>query len=151
MLAILAYPLTGAGFYVLGRRRRLVRWIAAGLFLWVLMIVAVRFPLPKLCVFAFTARCSRLGVTGRPAVREAAGAARKDGSLLFAALLVVAGRGGSFAVKHWLAEAFSIPSGAMVPTLLVGDHIMVSKGRRQRRSAATSSSSSSRWTDAPTT
>jgi signal peptidase I len=30
-------------------------------------------------------------------------------------------------VKAWLIEAFHIPSGSMIPTLLVGDHIMVDK------------------------
>ena len=55
VLALFAYPLAGAGFYVLGRQRRLVRWIGGGVLLWVLAIVAVRLQLPKLCVFAFAA------------------------------------------------------------------------------------------------
>ena len=31
VLAILAFPLSGAGFYILGRPQRLARWLAAGL------------------------------------------------------------------------------------------------------------------------
>ena len=130
MLAVLAYPLAGAGFYVLGRQRRLVRWIGAGLCIWVLAIVAVRFQLPKLCVFAFAAMVFA-GLAALVDILVAGPLAPPKGRvLLIAALLVVAGRGGAFAVKSWLSEVFSIPSGAMVPTLLVGDRIVVSKGRR---------------------
>lgn len=42
-------------------------------------------------------------------------------SSLLLALLVV------FAVRSSLIEAFKIPSGSMIPTLLVGDHIFVNK------------------------
>lgn len=129
VLAVLAYPLAGAGFYVLGRPRRLVRWIAAGLCIWLLAIVAVRFPLPKLCVFAFAAWVFAALAALIDILVTGPLAPPKGRVLLIAVLLVVAGRGGSFAAKRWLADAFSIPSGAMVPTLLVGDHIMVSMGR----------------------
>jgi signal peptidase I len=129
VLGILAYPLTGAGFYALGRPRRLVRWVAAGLILWVLTIVSVRFQLPKLCVFAFTAMMIATVASLVDLLVAGPLAPPKGRALLIAALLVVTGRGGAFAVKRWLAEAFSIPSGAMIPSLLIGDHIMVSKGR----------------------
>ena len=41
-------------------------------------------------------------------------------SLLFALLLV-------FAIRSSVIEAFKIPSGSMIPTLLIGDHIFVNK------------------------
>ena len=33
-------------------------------------------------------------------------------------------------MKKWLVEAYYIPSGGMIPTLLLGDHIMVAKTKR---------------------
>jgi signal peptidase I len=32
-----------------------------------------------------------------------------------------------FALRAWVIEAFQIPSGAMIPTLMIGDHIFVRK------------------------
>ena len=129
VLAILAYPLAGAGFYALGRGRRLVGWIVACVVIWVLAIMAVRLQLPNLCVFAFAALVFAALATLVDLLVAGPLAPPKGRVLLVAVLLVVAGRGGAFAVKRWLCEAYSIPSGAMIPTLLVGDHIMVSKGR----------------------
>jgi signal peptidase I len=129
VLAVLAYPLAGVGFYVLGRRRRLVCWIAAALCTWVLAIVAGRLPAPKLCVFAF-AGLTFVALAALVDILVAGPSTPPKGRvLLIAVLLVIAGRGGSFAVKRWLIEPFSIPSATMAPTLLAGDHIMVRKGQ----------------------
>jgi signal peptidase I len=55
--------------------------------------------------------------------------APRTGRAIVVVLLVVAGgRGLGVAEKHWLAEAFHIPSAAMLPTLAPGDRIMVKKG-----------------------
>src|SRR6188768_3332503 len=52
-VALFSYPLAGAGFYLLGHRRRFAAWTTAGLLAWALMIVAVWVPLPRLCVVSF--------------------------------------------------------------------------------------------------
>ena len=52
VVAILAQPIAGAGFYLLRRPRRFVGWTAAGLLVRVLLIVAARAALPKLCAIA---------------------------------------------------------------------------------------------------
>jgi len=41
--------------------------------------------------------------------------------------IFVCERAALYGVRNWLIESFSIPSAAMAPTLLVGDHIMVKK------------------------
>jgi signal peptidase I len=130
--AFLAYPVAGMGFCVLGHQRRFVVLTAAGLMTWVLLIVSVWVPVPKMCVFAFAAFVAlwlpALIATG---LAKPAGAVKH--AWLIAVLAIVGVRGAGVAVKQWLVEAFKIPSGAMVPTLLVGDHIMVKKGRHVER------------------
>ena len=50
--SILAFPLAGAGLYILNRPRRLAGWVVTALALWALMIVAARVGLPKLFIGA---------------------------------------------------------------------------------------------------
>jgi signal peptidase I len=53
------------------------------------------------------------------------------GRALVTLLVVFVGVGsGSYGVKRWLVESFSIPTATMQPTLLVGDHVMVKKSVR---------------------
>jgi len=130
VLAILAFPLSGAGFYVLGRPQRLARWVAVTVLLWVLMIVGIRTFHPKLVMIAFPAMFAvafasivAVGFSARGAL-PAAGRA-----WLIAIAFVICPRVLGIPVKVWLVEAFQMPSGSMIPTLLVGDHMFVSKGR----------------------
>ncbi len=46
---------------------------------------------------------------------------REYGEALFTALLI------AFFIRSFVIEAFKIPSGSMIPTLMIGDHIFVNK------------------------
>ena len=64
-----------------------------------------------------------------PAGEPAAGEARQSGKSIvreYAEAIVVAMLL-AFAIRVFVVQAFKIPSGSMIPTLLIGDHILVSK------------------------
>lgn len=58
-----------------------------------------------------------------PAKREPKGKSvlREYGEALFVALLL------ALVIRSFVVQAFKIPSGSMIPTLLIGDHILVNK------------------------
>jgi signal peptidase I len=129
VVALLAQPIAGAGFYLLGRRRRFAVWTAAALLTRLLLIVTVWAVLPKLCAIAIVAWFAiALASVVDTAIAKPRGAALGNGvsiGLLFIAVAI----GGSLATKQWLIESFRIPAGSMMPNMLVGDHIFVKKGR----------------------
>jgi signal peptidase I len=129
VLGFLAYPLMGAGFFALRRPRALAVWAAVGLSLLLLAIIGVRAPAPKLAVLALAGLYATLlwslGHTAFARVGTGPPAARV---WLLAIALIVAGKGTALAVRLWVMEAFKMPSGSMVPTLHVGDHLFVKKG-----------------------
>lgn len=47
--------------------------------------------------------------------------------LIFIFMVFSANIGNSFVIKHFIMEAYKIPSGSMMPTLLTGDHLMVDR------------------------
>jgi signal peptidase I len=130
--SVLAYPLVpGAGLYVLGRGRRVAGWVAAAVVACAAMVVAVRAVQPRLFIVSVAVIAVTIvaALADTIVARPGASPPRMGRALLGALLLIAASKGSAFAVKIWMMEAFSIPSGAMMPTLLVGDHVMVSKGR----------------------
>jgi signal peptidase I len=125
-----AYPLIGAGFFILGHRRLLKAWLVVGGVLLASLIVGARAPLPRLCLAGIG------GMTLAAVIAVIHTAVTKPGAgflggraWLVALALVLGAKGGSLVVKYALVEAFQMPSGSMLPGLLVGDHIFVRKGR----------------------
>jgi signal peptidase I len=121
---------TGAGLYVLGRRQRFVAWLVAGLVASGLLIAGVRMASFGLFLVAFLGVIAiALGALIDSIASAPVLPAPRTGRAIIVVLLVFAGgRGLGLAAKRWLAEAFYIPSAAMLPTLAVGDQIMVKKG-----------------------
>jgi signal peptidase I len=131
VVALLTHPLTGAGLYVLGRRSALA-WMLAGLCIHVVVLASVVAALPGIFMAAVALNLI-IGLTALVYTlfaRPGAAPPRGNKGVLFVLFLILATRGGAFAVKKWLVEAYQIPSSAMMPTLLVGDHIMVAKTKR---------------------
>jgi signal peptidase I len=77
-----------------------------------------------------TAQEARTDAAGSPAVFDEPSAvaqpARKSLFREYAEAIVVAMLL-AFAIRVFIVQAFKIPSGSMIPTLLIGDHILVSK------------------------
>jgi signal peptidase I len=130
IVALVAYPLPGVGLYLLGRRY--AAWIASGVTLFALMTAAAVFALPRLFLLVMLMRILAVLVALGYTIFARPGDAppRGNGAVLIVALFIAGTWGTSFAVKAWLVEAFQIPSAAMMPTLLVGDHMMVRKTKQ---------------------
>jgi len=131
VVALLTQPLAGAGLYVLGRRRAVI-WMIAGLCAQAVMIGSVFAKAPAVLAAAVVVALILWLTTVVFTTFARPGAAPLTGrkGLLIIGLMIVATRGGAFATKAWLVEAYQIPSGAMMPTLLIGDHILVAKTKR---------------------
>jgi signal peptidase I len=57
----------------------------------------------------------------QPAARSRKSVLREYAEAIIVAMLL------AFAIRVFVVQAFKIPSGSMIPTLLIGDHILVSK------------------------
>ena len=129
---LLSFAKPGAGHFLLGAFRRGIAWAVGIVILWLLLLFAAPVSLWLLILLSSWV----LGILGR--VGAAIDAARvvrptpawKVVILAWAALiagdLVVVLPLATYYRAHY-AQAFTIPSGAMQPTLLPGDYIMVDK------------------------
>ena len=126
----LAYPLAGAGFIILGKPRHFAAWATVGALTLAAMIIGVRAPLPQLCVAGIVGMLlTILLAIIHTAVTKPANGLTAGRAWLVALALVVAAKGAAQIVKHTVMEAYKMPSGSMIPNLIVGDHVLVKKGR----------------------
>jgi len=130
VLLSLAQP--GAGHFLLGAFRRGIAWVTGLMILWLLLLFAV--PVSRWVLLLLSSGV--IGVLARAgAAIDAARVVRPKPAwkvvilawaILLAGDLVVVLPLAAYYRAHY-AQAFTIPSGAMQPTLLVGDYIMVDK------------------------
>jgi len=127
-VALFAQPIAGAGFYLLGERRRFVAWTALVLGIRALLVIAVWTPLPRLCTIAFVAMlAASLGSVLHTAITKPRRPPLKRGALV-GVLFIAGGIATGLAMNRWVVESFQIPAGSMMPALVVGDHILIKKG-----------------------
>jgi signal peptidase I len=125
----------GVGHFYIGRTSLAVAWATLPVFLFALYLVALlRVPLPWLYgtffvsgigVFVGARAGALLDVLRLPSTTFRR--ARALHVALFLSVAVAYSVLGATLVRHRVGEAFKIPGGAMQPTLLIGDHIMVDK------------------------
>ena len=130
IVALLPYPAAG-WFHFLGRNDASSAGHAAGLRHLALMIVGAHVPVPKLAVAGFVGMVGAAVVVlaatiGREARRRPCRSAPCWRRVL---LIVGAGRVPASRSRVLVVEAFQIPPASMMPTLLIGDHILIKKSR----------------------
>jgi signal peptidase I len=133
LLAFFAgYVLLGVGFLILGRTRRAVIWLLVGWAVWLTVVIGVRANVPglflaglPLAVLIWLASLIGTGLT-QPAPRRLA----TGQAVGLAAGVFVLALGVTAVQRRLLIEAFQVPSGNMMPTLLIGDHFFSAKGSR---------------------
>jgi signal peptidase I len=118
---VLALAVPGAGHAVLGRWRRGIGWAAADV---ALLALLPRLPIATalLGVGLRIASAIDAGLVRAPAIvprwRDAIG---------LALAFLLGGMGVKLFARDVYCEAFKIPAGSMIPTLQVGDHVLVEK------------------------
>jgi signal peptidase I len=119
---------TGAGHVAIGHTRRGLIWFIAELIGVVVAMLGTLINIHLLWVAAAWLLALRVtalfDVLGRPA----APSLPRWGRVVLIWIALIAGNQlVSFAMRAFVIEAFKIPSGAMIPTLQIGDHIFANK------------------------
>jgi signal peptidase I len=120
--------LSGAGLVLLGRPRRALAWIALGVAVFAMFLVGARLSSPRM----FALGLALTVAVGIAAVVDTAIAPLGERApaihpLIFICLMLAGRYGIALAARTWIVEAFQMPSGSMMPTLLIGDHFFVAK------------------------
>jgi signal peptidase I len=138
--ALLSLLLPGLGHVYARQTRRGMWWLATLLVGLLVLGASVRIG-PKafvlvLAIVVFDAAGIRLAtvIDAAWAVRRRPGPRAPAPRVLLAAFLILAViEMNTLGVRRFIVEAFKIPSGSMIPTLLVGDHIFIDKLRSPTR------------------
>jgi signal peptidase I len=134
VLSVLA---PGLGHALVGRARRGVVWLLAPLVLFIVFLVFAREPSP-LKIFGALALAVLVGyvaaVVDVALIPVATYRARSIlGMIAFVIAPVVLAPVVAIALRVFVLEAFKVPSGAMAPSVLVGDHLFVDKTAYRNR------------------
>jgi signal peptidase I len=131
IVSLLTMPLAGTGLFVLGRSPRRWIWLGASAFLlaayWVSSLVAPRLLLPIAGLFILLWVGGIIAtIKGRPGPFHGWGR-----PWMVVVTLILANQVVARVVRAFAVETFTIPSGAMMPALIPGDHIFVTKSVRR--------------------
>jgi signal peptidase I len=138
--ALLSLILPGLGHVYARQTRRGAWWLATLLFGFVALGASLRVG-PAVAalaavVLAFDVVGIRLGTVIDAAwVVSRRGGPRASARTILVGAVVILGavEANAIGLRRYVVEAFKIPSGSMIPTLLVGDHIFVDKLRSPAR------------------
>jgi signal peptidase I len=124
VVSLFAVTFSGAGLLLLGRRRRALAWTVGGLVAGLPMMLSI----PRLLLVSLVLH-PLVHFAGMVATAVSAkGPLEQQRRPYLVALLILLAAFGFFVIRRtWLMQAFQMPSGSMLPTLLIGDKILVDK------------------------
>jgi signal peptidase I len=134
--ALLSLVVPGLGHFYARRVRRGLVWALLPIVLGLGALSSMRIrgplfllPFVLLVIHAVLLRLGSAADAGWVVRREATSRLSILRTVLAAAAILSFAEGYAAALKHFVVEAFKIPSGSMLPTLFVGDHVFIDKLR----------------------
>jgi signal peptidase I len=123
--------IVGAGLLVLGRRRRFLAWLGAGLVALLATLVAGLAGAPKVMLAALIAVLLVMMGALVDTVRARPGPGKPPlAPWLVVGVVAALVVGENLFLRARLLENFHMPSGSMMPTLLAGDRFLINKVQR---------------------